>query len=223
MSEGRVGALGGLLFVLLSVVGGATLPKPPDPGASAATIGSYFAGHQQRIELAGSASALAALGLLVLVAHLHRRFATDPLASRLVLAGGSVLVTIGVIGAMVQALVAQVADRMHGDSLVLAFALVRAAFYVAPGFGVILLMAGVARGVAPAGLPQWLGGIALLVAALGLVAGIGQLLSTTPGLAAAGFVGFVLTVVWVAAMSVTLLREAAAVPAGAAEPRQSVA
>lgn len=216
MSDRRQGAIGGLVFVVLSVLGGATLPKPPAPAASAATLGSYFTGHQHRIELAGAASALAALGLLVLVAHLNARLATDPLAARLVLAGGSVLVTTGVLGGMVQALVAQVADRVHGDTLVLAFGLDRAVFYVAPGFGVILLMAGFARAAAGARLPQWLGGLALLVAAIGLVAGVGQLVSTSTALAAAGFVGFVLTVVWAAATSVTLLREGAVSPAGAA-------
>lgn len=210
MSESRYGAAGGLTFVALSVLGGATLPKPPDATASAGTIATYLVHHQHRIELASAAAALAALGLLVLVAYLRERVSANQLAARLLLAGGSVLVTIGLVGALVQGMIAQVSDRLHGDSLLLAFALERATFYIGPAFGVVLLTTAFARGAATAQLPQWLGGLALLVGAVGLVAGVGQTTSTAPAFAAAGFAGFVLTLIWVAATSVTLVREGSA-------------
>lgn len=207
MTDQRVGAAGGIVFVVLSIAAGAILPKPPAADASAAELGRYFSGHHERIETAGALAALAAVALLAFVVCLAERLSADRFAGRLALAGGTVLVSVGVLGALVQAMIAQVSSRISGDTRVLAFAVDEATFYIAPAIGAIALTAAVARGAAAAGLPSWIAGFALLIAAVGVVAGVGQLLTTSSAMSAIGFAGFVLTVLWVAAVSVVLLRQ----------------
>lgn len=54
-------------------------------------------------------------------------------------------------------------------------------------------------------LPQWLGWVAWLAAALNLVGGGAALASDTTGLGFLGFVGFLLAAVWVLVVSVLAL------------------
>ena len=215
-ARGAAGA--GLVFVALNIVAGAVLPKPPKTTANAATLSRYLTVHHQRIETAAALSALAALVLLVFIVGLGDRLA-DRFGARLTLAGGVLLVSVAVVGAMVQSTVAQASDRMSGDAVVAAFAVVDALFFVAPAFGTVALLAGVVRGGAGV-LPVWLRAFAALLAVLAAVAAVCQLVSTSDAGSVLGFAGFISFVVWIACASVVLLRAGASeIPSASASRR----
>lgn len=215
----RAAAAAGLAFVALNIVAGSVLPKPPKTTASATTLSRYLTEHHQRIQTASALSALAALVFLVFVIGLRDRFA-DWLGARLTFAGGVLLVAVAVVGAMVQATVAQASDRMSGDAVVAAFAVVDALFFIAPAFATVALLAGAVRGGADGALPNWLRGFGGLLAAFAAVAGVSQLVTTSDAASALGFVGFVAFVVWTACASIVLFRSSASESAAAAAPRQ---
>lgn len=193
----RIAAAGGGLFVVASLVAGPLLPKPPAADASAADIRTWYVGHHDALVTASLTSVVGALGLLVLVAGLRRR--GDALAGL----GGGLLVTMGVLGGLLQATAAQVAPRLTDDgSLSLVYSLERAVFFDGPAVTAILLLT-----AAAATLPRWLGAFGVVVGLLGLVAGLGDLARRGGFPEAFGLSGFLLTVLWVALASVTLARE----------------
>ena len=216
----RAAAAAGFAFVALNIVAVGVMPKPPKTTASAATLGRYLTEHHQRIETAGALSALAALIFLVFVIGMCDRFA-DRLAARFTLAGGVLLVAVAVVGAMALATVAQASDRMSGDAVIAAFAVVDALFFVAPAFATVALLAGAVRGGADGSLPNWLRAFGGLLAVFAAVAGVSQLASTSDAASALGFVGFVAFVIWTAGASIVLLRSSASGSAAAATPRQA--
>ena len=216
----RAAAGAGLAFVAANIIAGSVLPKPPKATASAATLSRYLTEHHQRIQAASAVSALAALVLLVFVIGLRDRFA-DRLGARLTLAGGILLVAVALVGAMVQATVAQASDRMSGDAVVAAFAIVNALFFIAPAFATVALLAGAVRGGADGALPNWLRAFGGVLAVFAAFEGVGQLVSTSDAISAMGFVGFVAFVVWTACASLVLLRSSAPEPAALATPRQT--
>lgn len=214
----RAGGAAGLAFVAVNLVAGGVLPKPPKVTASATTLSHYLTEHHQRIQTASALSALAALVFLVFVIGLRDRFA-DRLGALLTFAGGVLLVAVAVVGAMVQATIAQASDRVTGDAVVAAFAVVDGLFFIAPAFATIAFLAGVVRGGADGALPTWLRAFGGLLAAFAAVAGISQLVSTSDAASALGFVGFVAFVVWTACASIVLLRSSSSGSVAVAPPR----
>jgi hypothetical protein len=210
----RAGGIAGLAFVAANIVAGSVLPKPPKATASAATLSRYLTEHHQRIQAAGALAALGALVFLVFVIGLRDRCA-DRLGGRLTFAGGLLLVAVAVTGGMALATVAQASDRMSGDAVVAAFAIVDALFFIAPAFATVAFLAGAIRGGADGTLPGWLRGLGGLLAAFAAVAGVSQLLSTSSAASALGFIGFVAFVVWTACASIVMLRSDASAPAAA--------
>ena len=204
----RTAAAGGALFVVASLAAGPLLPQPPAADASAGDVRSWFVGHHDAVVAASLLSVVGALGLLVLVAGLRRR------GTPLVSLGGGLLVTFGVLGGLLQAAVAQVAARLTDDSaLTAAYAVERAVFFDGPALAALLLL-----GAAAPALPRWLGGAGLGIGVLGAVAGLTDLAQRSGSPAALGLTGFLLTVAWVAATTVTLARESGPAPARAAAP-----
>ena len=193
----RIAAAGGGLFVLCGLSAGPMLSKPPAPDASAVDVRAWFLHHHDGIVAASLLSVLGALGLMLLVAGLRRR------GSTLVTLAGGLVVTMGVLGGLLQAATAQLALRTDDDRVVgAAYALERAVFFDAPAVTTLVLLA-----AAAAVLPRWLGGLGIAIGLLGLVAGMGDLARRGGFPAAFGLSGFLLTVLWVAAASVVLGRD----------------
>jgi hypothetical protein len=204
MYERRYGALGGVVFAVLSVAALATMPKPPDADASAATVRHYFAAHSGAIRAGSVLAALAALGFLALVATLRRR--VDGSAADTLFAGGAVVAAVAILGAVLQAGLASAQSRLADPGVLGAFTAERMVFYVAPAVATIIV--GLSAAVAFRGaLPGWLVAASGLLGLVAMVAGIATMVSESNAAGAIGLVGFILTILWSAATAVVLLRE----------------
>jgi hypothetical protein len=207
--DARAG-LGGIVFAVCSVVGGAVLPKPPAPDASAATVHHYFAAHHDALLAGSTLAALAAVALLPFLAALRVRLAPSPTAADSAFAAGTALVGCATLGALLQAGLAHVATRLDGSSVLVGYGLERMVFYVAPPFLVLVLTAAVAS----AGeMPGWLRGFSGVLSVIALVAAVSGLLAGTSAGTALGLVGFGLTIVWTVCTAAVLLRNPTAEPA----------
>jgi hypothetical protein len=219
MSDARLGAAAGCLFVLLGVVSGPLLPQPPDAGASATTVLHYFAGHEARIVTASTLAAAAAVSLAFFFGALAGRLADDRWAARTVTAGGAITVTVSVLGAIGQAAVARAADGLGATAALRgAFQAERGVFFIAPGLAMAVVAAATARGLKRTGAPGWLTALSGLVAAVALGAGLAGVASGASAVTGIGFAGFLLTLAWVLAVSVTLWRERVSSAAISLEP-----
>ena len=211
----RTAAAGGGLFVVASLVAGPLLPKPPAADATAAELQTWYVQHHDAIVTASLMSVVGALGLLVLVAGLRQR--SDGTLRGLVSLGGGLLVTMGVLGGLLQTAAAQAAGRLaEPGPLTALWAVERAVFFDGPAVTAVLLLA-----AAAGTLPRWLGAFGVAVGLLGLVSGLGDLGSRSGFPAAFGLGGFLLTVVWVALTSVTVGRDGSVVPGR--QPHQKLA
>jgi hypothetical protein len=211
MSDARLGAAAGVVFVLLGVISGPLLPQPPDADANAITVLHYFAGHETRIVTASTLAAAAAVSLAFFFTALAGRLADDGLAARAVTAGGAIVVAVSVLGAVGQAAVARAADGLGATAaLRAAFQTERGVFFVAPALAMAVVAAATSRGLRRVGGPTWLTVLSGLLAVVGLVAGLAGVASGASVVTGIGLAGFVMTVAWVLAVSMTLWREPAA-------------
>jgi hypothetical protein len=206
MSEHREGFAGGLAWAVLGVVSGVLVPAPPAADADAATVLAYFTGNSAHLVVASVISAVAALLLVPFFVSLADRMA-DQWAANLARTAGTVVVTVGLFGGLLQAGLARSAASLGASpTLLAAFMIDRAAFFVTPPLAMSVILFAAFIGLRRPLAPRWLGALAGVVGLAVLVGGIAGVVSTSRTVTSAGFGGFVLTVVWVAAASVTLLR-----------------
>jgi hypothetical protein len=199
--------LTGVLFVVLVLVGGPVLAQSaPGATASSASVISFYSAHRGRERAGAVVIALAFVAFLFFAATLRSRFRRTPGQeglSALILAAATVLVVgqsadagityaITEAPARLSASAAQVLNLLQND-LVVTSAIGFLSFGLAAGITII-------RG---ADLPTWLGIAAMLIGVLFL----------TP----LEFVAFLLLLVWIAVVSVMLIRSYRG-PATAAAP-----
>jgi hypothetical protein len=212
MSDARLGGAAGLVFVALGIASGPLLPQPPAAGADAATVLHYFAGHETRIVTASTLATAAAISLAFFFGALAARLTADRVAARMVSVGGGIVVAVSVLGAIGQAAVARGADGLGASAaLRAAFQIERGIFFVAPAVAMVIVALAAARGVRRTGGPTWLSALSALLAVVALAGGLAGVASGASAVTGIGFAGFLLTIGWVLAASVVLLRE----PAGA--------
>jgi hypothetical protein len=193
----------------------ALLPPPPDANSTSAAIRQYLEGHAGAIRVACVLSALGALALLPFFACLRRRL--DSTAGDTLFSAGTVTVVAGVMGSILQAGLVNAQHRLGAGSLLSYFAIERMVFYVAPAVAVAAV--GAAAAVAYRGrLPGWLMALSGLLAAVATVGGVANLASDGRAAGGIGLPGFLLTIVWVAASAVVLLRAPAPVSASDVVP-----
>jgi len=143
-SRTSTAALGGLGFAVISVVGGALLPKPPAPIADAPALRDYFGGHHGALVAGSLCTAIAAVALIPFLASVRSRLLNQRVLADSALAAGAALVAVGLLGALLQAAVAHMSSKLDDSSLLAAYGLERAVFYVAPPFFVVALAGAVA-------------------------------------------------------------------------------
>ncbi len=204
----RAAAMGGIGFVVLAGIASAIAPTTLAIDSSAEEIRSKLAGHADAIGTSALLTALAMLAIGFLLAYVHGRLRSaesrngSSLPACFALAG-TALVTIGLLGAVLQAVVAHHTGGFDDPTLLLTFRLWQMVSYNLSALpaGVMLLLAGV-RTLQTGVFPRWLGIIAIVAGLAGLVAV--SILYTTgepaPTVLDAG--GFALAGVWMAATGI---------------------
>ena len=203
----RAAAMGGVGFVVLAGTASAIAPTTLALDSGAAEIRSKIAGHADALGTSALLTALAMLAFGFLLAYVHGRLRSaetrngSSLPACFALAG-TALVTIGLLGAVLQAVVAHHTGGFDDPTLLLAFRLWQMVSNLsALPAGVMLLLAGV-RTLQTGVFPRWLGVTAIVAGLAGLV--VVSILYTTgepaPKVLDAG--GFALAGLWMAATGI---------------------
>lgn len=203
MSDRR-GFAGGLLWAVLSIGAGVLLPQPPAANADAATVLAYFAGNQTHVVVASAISAIGSLALVPFFVSLAGRMG-DAWAANVARVAGAIVVTTGLLGGVLQAGLARSAPSFGASpTLLSAFMVDRAIFFVAPPLAVSVVLGAAFAGLRRPAAPRWVGLLAGVVAVVSLAGGTAGVVSTSKAFTTAGFGGFILTVAWVGATSIAL-------------------
>lgn len=170
----RAAALGGVGFVALAGVASAIAPTTMALDTDVAEIRSKVAEHADRLGASALLTGLAMLALGLFLGYLHRRLrAVEPRDCSSVPAcfalAASSLVTIGLVGAVLQALVAHHLDGFDDSTVLLTFRLWQFVSYNLSALpaAVVMLLVGV-RVVQTGMFPRWTGVVAIVSAFGGL-------------------------------------------------------
>ena len=220
----RAAAMGGIGFVVLAGVASAIAPTTLALDSSADEIRSKLAAHADALGAGALLTALAMLAIGFFLAHVHERLRSvetrnaSSLPTCFALAG-TALVTIGLLGAVLQAVVAHHADGFDDPTLLLTFRLWQMVSYNLSALpaGVVMLLAGV-RTLQTGVFPRWLGVTAIVSGLAGL--GAVSILYTTgepaPQLLDGG--AFALAGLWMAATGIAAVRPVRAAVVVATQP-----
>lgn len=201
-------ALAGLGFVLLAGVASAIAPTTLKLDLSAAEVRSKLSGDAGALAAGALLTALAMLALGLFIGYVYRRLrASDPgngssLPTGFALAG-TVLVTIGLLGAALQALVAHHAADLDDSALLLAFRLWQFVSYNISALPVLVVMgiAGV-RTLQAGVFPRWTGAIAVVSAVAGAIASSVLWTTGEPAPTWLDTGAFALSSLWIATVSI---------------------
>lgn len=205
----RFAALGGVLFVILNVVGGAATGEPPAPDDSAQKIASWFQDHHGAIAFSQVTAGIGAIGLVWWAGTLWRRMANAEGRPRLAVASIAAFAASGALYLMANGVLAAMAirvDDMSPDTL-LAFYVLSSVTLAASGFFVAAHLA-VTNALAfrTRLLPQWLCGVGALGSVGFLAAAIIGSASDSGLVVGLGLPAFLLWGVWILGVSVTMWR-----------------
>jgi hypothetical protein len=221
----RYGAMTGILFVLLVIVGFAVTPQPPDADAAPAEVLSYVVDHQNALHAVQLIFAAAGFLFIWFIGTLRDALSRVEVAggrhalANIAWGGGLIAVATLMVGfALAATATLHPVDndpdltRALWDASLMVPAVgapAAAVFFVANGLSI--LRSGV--------LPAWLGWLGLLTALFNAL-GIGAVYTDHGVFAADGvlgfFAGFLLFLLWILLASITLVRRL-----GGAEPETS--
>jgi hypothetical protein len=205
----------GILAVVALAMTGLISPPPPLAGAPAAEIAAYYARHQTGLEVESVADGIGVVLLVVFVAVFHSRIRTIPSLTALIgasILAACVLVQVAAFHAL--------AFRPNPDPTRAALLndLQSFTFQVATFPTLLFLGAAAAAFFGTRRLPNWVGFLAVLAAALQVVAWISFFVPS--GILAAGglldIVSFAALLAWLVVCSIVMLVQARTVesPAG---------
>jgi hypothetical protein len=207
----RAAALGGAGFVALAAAASAIAPTNMELDTDVAEVRRKISEHADRLGTGALLTALAMVSLGFFLGYLHKRLrASEPEEASSVPACFSVaaaaLVTIGMVGAVLQALVAHHVDGFDDSTVLLAFRLWQLVSYDVLAFpaAVVMLLVGV-RTVQTAMFPRWIGVVAIVSAILGVVTTAKLWVTGDPVPTALDSGGFVLALVWMVATGIAAL------------------
>lgn len=203
----RAAALGGVAFVVLAGSASVIAPTTLAVDSTADQIRDKLAGHADALGTGALLTALAMLALGFFLSYVHGRLqSVEPAGSSLPASfalAGTALVTIGLVGAVLQALVAHHVAGFDDPTLLLTFRLWQMVSYNLSALpaAVVMLLAGV-RTLQTGVFPRWLG-VAAIAAALGGLGAVSILYVTgerAPTLLDTG--AFALAGLWMAATGI---------------------
>jgi hypothetical protein len=212
------GALGGIIFVVLSVVGaliGGALPSRTDP---AAEIAEWFSDNDSAIQLGAFLTVVGVVGLAWWFGSLWRSLTTyDDGSERIAVIAlvGLVVSGVGAMGAfMVNAGAAATIDIL-GEGSAIFFSIASVGYALGAMGNAITSLAVSAHCLRSGFLPQAVGGFGVLVAVANAIASIG-IASDAEFFGIFGFISFLAFAAWILAVSVTLYQKIGARQAAAA-------
>jgi len=217
----RWSALGGVVFVVLTVAAGFLPGTPPKTSDSSAKIADFVHDHRDAIRWQSVLGALGTIALLWFLGAvwrvLRRAEGGDPRLTVVAVLGAVFAAVLGAVGAIMLSVIGIVGVGGAGSaanlrtlyvlSTNLAFGVVIGVAVFLAAFSVVIVRTGV--------FPRWLGWIGLLIA-LVAVASSGVLASTRDAFFDLGFGGFVGSSVWVLIVSVMMVAGRGSTPATAA-------
>ena len=205
----RYGALGGILFVILVVVGIAISGSNPKATDSAAKILKYFNDNKDGIKVASFLSVLASVPILwwagSLWARLRRAEGGQPRLALVavlgLLLGGAGNLTQTAVGATVALELKNV-----GATEAKFFFVLSQAFGSGGSIGIaVLVLATSVLALRQGAFPAWLGWVGVLDGILFLV-GSYSIATTSDGIGAFGFISFIVWAIWIIATSVIMFQ-----------------
>jgi hypothetical protein len=207
MQWSRIAAAAGILAFLMLLVGSFIGGNPPDFAAPSSALVSYYLKNQTSVLLAHTLEALSALLVLVFVVGLSsvlRDKEEEPgMLSGLTVAGAVTMVTL--IGAFHALEIGQVGLAKHTDS-VMVWTIQNVGYSLA-GFSslafALFLAAGSLLMVSTGVFPRWIGSLGLVDALAYLVSNLEPVAGP---LGLAGFIGYVVFLIWLLATSVMVWR-----------------
>jgi hypothetical protein len=203
----RIAAAGGAAFAVLALSTQAVAPAAPDLDANAGEVRRYLADNHGRIGVSIVLMALAVLALGLFFGYVHRRLVDTDRGSALpacFLIAGATTIALALAGVLAQGILVQHTGAGIDDSALLVIHRTwQVVAFIGPPLSVSVALALVgARTLQYGVFPRWLGCVALVAAAAGLVTALVDLSSTAHVPAALDFGSFVLACVWFAGMTV---------------------
>lgn len=230
MSRGRperAGAIGGIGFTVCALASTAVVPQPPAFDAGAAEIREYLTRYESGLSIAALLACAAALFFLLFVAMAGRRIAvgedrSEYLATAFLVAGTAAGAMALLGGLWQSALVNRVVPSADDSTLISVYALGQLIFYSGAAIAMVIALGVAAVATLRYGsFTKTTAWIAVAAALLGGLSSAWEITSNDDAMEAVGFLGFILTNVWLVWVSVSVLRRATAddghrVPAGSA-------
>jgi hypothetical protein len=198
MSANRLGALTGVAFLVVLIVGIAITGEPPAADDSAQDVVDFYTDNETEVWISVSLTMLAATLLVLFCAYLRKvlRAAEGEghMLSSVVLVGAAVFATGAAFDATLSATLVDTVDDIEPASVQTLNALWNND-YVPLGLGALLITLASGLSIIRHGaLPKWLGWVAIVLAVV-LVTPI-------------GFAGFIGTGLWIVVVSIMLARRA---------------
>ncbi len=205
----RAGIAGALGFLVLGLASGALAGSPPALDATAATVRSYVNDHHGALTVAGVLYVVAPLLLVPFFVALGQRVRKGWQGA--LVGFGVTTIALAIAGGVLQAALFQAGTLGNDDhTLLLLHRLAEMTFDIGPAVPSIgfLVVAAIAL---PTDRARWLSPAAAIVAVLTLVSVVLGASTSSGGPGPLGFACFLLTVLWMAAASLSVLGD----PAGA--------
>jgi hypothetical protein len=208
----RYGALGGIWFVVLMVIGGVALGTPPSRSDSAAEIAKYYADKDTALQVGAFLAAIGIIGLVWWFATLWRKMAAaeggTPRVAMIALLG----FLVSGIGAMMAVTIdaaTAAANSVAGEGSAVFFQMSNISFGFS-ALGDVILTAAVGGLVLRTGfLPKWVAYLSAVVAAVALV-GTLSIASDSDAFTAFTMIGALLWGIWIIVISILNFRSTAA-------------
>jgi hypothetical protein len=205
----RYGALAGVVFLLLVLVGGFIGGAPPAPDDSAREIREYFVDHDSALKTAGYLAGLSVFPFLIFLASLWSRVRSAGAETRrlatIVAGGGVIAAGLATVGTSVTTSTAIRINEISPSAAKFYYLLASnltsmIAFAAAALVGATSLAALRARVF-----PAWLGWAGAVLTLVWLVAGV-SVTTDSAGIGVLGFIAFLLWAVWILVICFFLYR-----------------
>jgi len=205
----RYGALGGILFIIVTLVGAFLPGSPPMTSDSVREMAKFVVDKGDEIRIAGYLGAVAVIPFFWFLGSLWRLLRRgeggSPFLAVMAALGGAFASVVGALGGIVLAVLPLTRSSLTAGSLRTLYILATdIAFTALFGIATLTLSASVVF-IRSHVMPAWLGYLGILTGIVALI-GAGATVSTNDTLFTFGFIGFLLATLWLLILSIFMLR-----------------